>query len=155
MGWKVHLPQRPTGDAVERWVQIAALLKSPTSVEQATDSKPELVKILNERCFFHLEGFHKIRMLLHQRSFMTLMFCCVFLYGFRIWFLLRPGHQKCRKEPVLRAEISDHFCWRFPSTVWSWLPMVCLGTPTKLINGLTKWSEWQRSTEICWSPNCG
>ena len=78
MGWKVHLPKRPTGDAVERWVQIAALLKSPTSVEQATDSKPELVKILNERCFFHLEGFHKIRMLLHQRSFMTLMFCCVF-----------------------------------------------------------------------------
>ena len=58
-------------------IQIALLKSSTRLAEQATDSKPELVKILNECCFFHLEGFHKTRMLLHHRSFVTLI--CLFL----------------------------------------------------------------------------
>ena len=160
-----HRSKKWAGRSTFQSAQLVMLLKDGFKLlrclnPQQVLSKPRIVSRNSWKSWMNAASFT-------SKAFTRSECCCIndllwplcfvvfFLYGFRIWFLLRPGHQKCRKEPVLRAEISDHFCWRFPSTVWSWLPMVCLGTPTKLINGLTKWSEWQRSTEICWSPNCG
>ena len=115
------------------------------SPQQDLLSKPRIVSRNSWKSWMNAASFT-------SKAFTRLECCCIIdrlwplfvcFCGFCIWVLLRPGHQKCRKEPVLRAETSEHPRRRFPGRGL----FICLGTPTKLINGLTK---WQRSAEICW-----